>query len=338
MDLNDCITKVQLLLEKNPLVILGSGASAAYGLPTMGNLAQKLIEHRDDFSQSDEAVIDFFTNISAGIDLETAMGMAYQLSAEDKKKIKMIVWDTINKSEKSFFINGLKNNFSGFSLVSLIQKIVAPTPHKADIITTNYDRLAEYAADLAGVSIVTGFEGSYIKKIEMPGNGLFSKRIKARERAVSIWKVHGSLDWFLSPSGQQCAIVGCSDVPTDYSPNIVAPGNDKYQVTHHDPYRSVMAQADNAIINAQCFLAIGYGFNDEHIQPKIIEEIKKGKPIVVVTKSATQACKDVLTQNHIQNYIIIDESDDRKTHIVTKDCEETYEEDFWSLQGFINKW
>ena len=102
MDLNDCIIKIQLFLEKNPLIILGSGASAAYGLPTMTNLAEKLIEHKADFNQSDEAVIDFFANISSGMDLETAMGMAYQLDPEDKKRIKMIVWETINKSEKTF--------------------------------------------------------------------------------------------------------------------------------------------------------------------------------------------------------------------------------------------
>lgn len=338
MDLNDCIIKIQLLLEKKPLVILGSGASAAYGLPTMADLAKKLIEHKADFNPSDEAVIDFFTNISSGMDLETAMGMAYQLSPDDKKLIKMIVWDAINQSEKTFLNNGLINNFSGFSLMRLIQKIVEPTPHKADIITTNYDRLVEYAADLAGVSIVTGFEGSYIKNMEIPGNSLYTKRIKARERMISIWKVHGSLDWFLSPFGQQYAITNCLDVPKDYSPNIVAPGNDKYQVTHHDPYRSVMAQADNAIINAQCFLAIGYGFNDEHIQPKIIEEIKKGKPIVTITKKATQACKNVLMQSGVQNFMIIDEETHNRTHVITKDCEETYDEEFWSLSGFLSKW
>lgn len=338
MDLNDCIIKIQLFLEKNPLIILGSGASAAYGLPTMTNLAEKLIEHKADFNQSDEAVIDFFANISSGMDLETAMGMAYQLDPEDKKRIKMIVWETINKSEKTFLNNALINNFSGFSLIGLIKKIVAPTPHKATIITTNYDRLAEYAADLAGVSIVTGFEGSYIKNMEMPGSSLYTKRIKARERMISIWKVHGSMDWFLSPSGQQYAITGCLDVPTNYSPNIVVPGNDKYQVTHHEPYRSIMAQADNAIINAQCFLAIGYGFNDDHIQPKIIEEIKKGKPIVAITKKATQACKQVLTQSDVQNFMIIDEGDYNKTHIITKDSEETYDEEFWSLKGFLSKW
>ncbi len=326
MDLNDCITKIQFFLEKNPLIILGSGSSAAYGLPTMTNLSQMLIEHKTDFNLSDNVVSDFFKNLNSGMDLETAMALADQLSDKDKKAIKMLVWDTINKSEKSFVSSSLTNDFDNFSLVNLIQKIVAPTPHKADIITTNYDRLTEYAADIAGTSIVTGFEGSYIKKMEMPTVGFFTKRIKARERTISIWKVHGSMDWFLSPSGQQCAITSCSEVPKDFSPNIVPPGNDKYQLTHHEPYRSIMAQADTAIVNAQCFLAIGYGFNDEHIQPKIIEEIKKGKPIVAITKKATQACKNVLTKSGIQNYMIIEEHDNRKTHIITANCEEIYDE------------
>lgn len=44
---------------------------------------------------------------------------------------------------------------------------------------------------------VTGFEGSLIKKLELPSTSLKTKRIRARERVVDVWKVHGSLDWFV---------------------------------------------------------------------------------------------------------------------------------------------
>lgn len=67
---------------------------------------------------------------------------------------------------------------------------------QAVVVTTNYDRLPDYAADGIEASSVTGFEGAYIKKLELPNSSITTKRVRARERVVEIWKVHGSLDWF----------------------------------------------------------------------------------------------------------------------------------------------
>lgn len=337
MDLNSCISLIQTYLSDVPLVVLGSGTSAAYGLPTMEDLKNELIRHASDFNQEDEVVKDFFYNINQGYDLETAIEMDFQLDSKDVNLIRKIIWNYINKCDLEFFENGLKTDFIGFSLVDLIKKIISPTPYKANIITTNYDRLAEYATDIAGASIVTGFEGSYFRKMEFPSETIKNKRIKARERTVSIWKVHGSLDWFLSPNGSQCDLPRSQTIPDSFIPHIVPPGNNKYFETHQDPYRSVISQADRAITNAKSFLVVGYGFNDSHIQPKIIEEIKKGKPIVVITKSATTQCKKLFSQSNIPKYIIIEERD-CKTHVLTKDWEADYEDDFWSLKGFLNKW
>ncbi|MDE5562516.1 MAG: SIR2 family protein [Clostridiales bacterium] len=337
MDLNNCVTMIQTYLSDVPLVVLGSGNSASYGLPTMTDLSNEIIRHEGDFDQSDEVVKDFFDNIRRGLDLETAIGMGFQLNSEDINLIREIIWNYINKRDLDFFERGLKTDFIEFSLVDLIKKIISPTPYKANIITTNYDRLAEYAADIAGASIVTGFEGSYFRKMELPSESIKNKRIKARERTVAIWKVHGSLDWFLSPNGSQCDLPRSMTIPDTFIPHIVPPGNNKYYETHQDPYRSVISQADSAIANAKSFLVVGYGFNDSHIQPKIIEEIKKGTPIVVITKTFTSQCKELFSQSNIPKYILIEERDG-KTHVLTKDWEADYEDDFWSLKGFLNKW
>lgn len=43
MELNDIAKKVQKYLEDTPLVVLGSGASVPYGLPTMGSLGKQIL-------------------------------------------------------------------------------------------------------------------------------------------------------------------------------------------------------------------------------------------------------------------------------------------------------
>ena len=336
MELDNCIKLIQTYLEKNPLVILGSGASAAYNLPTMGALSKAILKQKDKFS-GDEAAEAIFESLESGIDLETAVSNeSYNIKAEDYYLIREIVWKEINSADRKFFATGLQQDFKGFALKDLIKKLVSTAIHKADIVTTNYDRLAEYACDLAGATVLTGFEGTYYKTME-DSKTVTSKRVRVRERNVSIWKVHGSLDWFLAPSGEQCALTSCSRIPANFKPYIVPPSRRKYEETHADPYRTIIFNADKSISEASCFLAIGYGFNDNHIQPKIIEEIKNGKPIIIITKKATDACHRLVNQSAVSKFMIIEE-ESGKTKVTVNNEICHYDEEFWTLSGFLSKW
>lgn len=42
MGLKGCFQQIQGFLENNPLIVLGSGSSAAYGLPLMGELSKEI--------------------------------------------------------------------------------------------------------------------------------------------------------------------------------------------------------------------------------------------------------------------------------------------------------
>lgn len=336
MDLHSCITKLQTYLSNAPLVVLGSGASASFGLPTMYDLAEEICKHRSEFSV-DKVTDDFFENIKNGIDLETSLDLNAQMQSSDKNLIRKIVWKFVNAADIVFFNNLMQNKFEQFSLSCLLKKLLLPTPHVVDIVTTNYDRLAEYASDQVEANTVTGYEGVYYRKMEIPSAQVILNRIKARMRTVNIWKVHGSLDWFISPNGDLVAFPIQNDIPDLYIPNIVPPGHDKYEITHFDPYRNIMAQADKAIEKAKCFLIIGYGFNDSHIQPRILEEIKKNKPIVVVTKKATPECKRLIQQTPNIKFMIIEECEG-KTKVTTESGDGIYAETFWTLEGLINIW
>ena len=223
-------------------------------------------------------------------------------------------------------------------MAELIRKVLAPTPNKAAIVTTNYDRLTEYAADGVGATTVTGFEGSLIKKLELPSIPLKTKRTRARERIVDIWKVHGSLDWFVAPDGTIVAFPLTQTIPNDFQPLIVPPGKEKYSSTHDEPYRTIIAEADKAFVQAGAYLCVGYGFNDEHIQPKLLAQISKGKPIVILARTMTQACKKHIVEAGINKYLIFECSDSTHTKVYGNGWEETYEGQYWLLDNFMNIW
>lgn len=120
-------------------------------------------------------------------------------------------------------------------------------------------------------------------------------------------------------------------------PLIVTPGLNKYEKTHSDPFRTIINGADDALKNASAFLCIGFGFRDQHIQPKIIERCKEQNvPIIVLAKSLTEEAKKFLMKNIENNYMGIEEFGDQ-SKVYSSDNPngvEIAKADLWTLCGF----
>lgn len=332
MEWNGCMSLLQGYLENSPLIVLGSGASMPYELPSMGGLA-------DEIKKSDTVISDpNYNAFCTAVDnsgLEGAID-AVNLLPETLWEIRRVVWETVNEKDCLYFDQHPIDPPT--ALVELIRKVLAPTPNKVSIVTTNYDRLAEYAADGAGATTVTGYEGSLIKKLELPSSLLKTRRTRARERVVDIWKVHGSLDWFQAPDGTSVALPLARTIPNNFQPLIIPPGKEKYSSTHDEPYRTIIAEADNAFVQAGAYLCVGYGFNDEHIQPKLLTQISKGKPIVILARTMTPACKKHIVEAEVSKYLIFEFADSTHTKVYGKGWEEVYEGQYWLLDNFMKVW
>lgn len=332
MEWNDCCKLVQKYLEDSPLIVLGSGASMPYGLPSMDDLASAIRE--SDSVKKDENYTNFCSKVQE-IGLEGAIDST-DLLPNTIDTIRRIVWKTINKADQEF----LKKNSMDApqELVDLINKVLKPTPNRAAIVTTNYDRLAEYSADCTGATVVTGFEGALIKGLELPSSNLNNRRIYARQRVVDIWKVHGSLDWFLSPGNKAVSFPFTRSIPAKFKPLIIPPGREKYSSTHEEPYRSMISEADKAFLEAKAYLCIGYGFNDEHIQPKLLAQISQGKPIIVLVREMTKSCRTHLVDAGIQKCLVFEREDDTRTRVHGNNCCEVFEGQYWRLENFLKVW
>ena len=332
MDWNGCINLMQGYLENSPLIVLGSGASMPYGLPSMWNLAEKIKE--DIQVQNDPEYKNFCLALDT-YGLEKAIDTV-KLSKDTLDYIRKITWETINNCDLKYF----DANFAKAptALLNLFKKVISPTLNKAVVVTTNYDRLPEYAADSIGAATVTGFEGSLIRKLELPTQGIRTRRIRARERVIDIWKVHGSLDWFANSSGDIVSVPLLRDIPEYFQPLIVPPGKEKYSSTHEEPYRTIISEADNAFIQAGSYICIGYGFNDEHIQPKLLAQIAKGKPIVILAREMTESCKRHIIEAGISKYLIFERADDTHTTVYGNGWEEIYDGQYWQLDEFLKIW
>jgi hypothetical protein len=163
MDYSECLYQIQKYLENSPLIILGAGSSATYGLPLMGEISEEIKRHNDKFPESEfRALCDNLTSMN----LEEAIDKA-SISDDSFIALRKIVWEYINKRD-IVLLRKLTHSSTNFALADLLQIIIQPTPNTATIVTTNYDRLSEYAVDLIGATAVTGFEGNLIRKMEFP--------------------------------------------------------------------------------------------------------------------------------------------------------------------------
>lgn len=320
--------------DKAPLLILGSGASAAHGMSGMGALAEHLIANTDrsDLSAAEIEAWDKFSQILLeGVDLETALHRV-AVTEELTSRIITATWSLINSEDTQVFHDCLQNQ-SFFPMSRLLRHMFKSNLTKINIVTTNYDRLAEYACDQAEAHHYTGFTHGFFRQRATPSEITCARR-------VNIWKVHGSLDWFKSPIEDIVALSNIQEIPANYKPEIVTPGTQKYQATHLEPYRTVIYNADLAITAAKSYLCIGYGFNDEHIQPNIMSKCQRqNTPITIITYALSDAARKLLLNGKAQNYLAIERGETDDQSIVYSSLRKTpvtVEKNLWSLDGYLS--
>lgn len=323
---------IQKYLEKQPVILLGTGATIPYGLPSMPDLAGHVKTSITNNSTEWKA---FLSALEKG-DLETAL-QETQLDSALTDEIVNQTWEFVNQKDLEYYKKLIDETEKKSPLKDLFSKLLQSHPKHIKVITTNYDRVAEYAADLAEANIHTGFSGRYL--LNFTQNYLQNHPNQSR---IDIWKVHGSLDWFNRQNNLSFSSPLAKEIPENTTPLVVTPGIVKYQQTHLEPYRTVMNEADKALMQAACFLCIGYGFNDEHVQPKLIQQVQqKGKPVVTITKKLTEAGKKLLLENSSKS-IVLEEDENNKTcfhYFEDNKCKsETLDGNFWQLGEFLNLW
>lgn len=327
MDKNMLFKMVQQYTEDKPLLLVGTGGTMPYGIPGMNKLTEHLISALGDKYKSDIGWGTFITGIKNGLDLESALT---DINLKDAiiNDIIMQTWSLVNEADMDLLAKILRNN-EALPLSRLIKKLYTPEPQCVNIITTNYDRVIEYACDQFRIPTDVRFSGNYFKSFS--NSGIKSKNI------VNLIKVHGSLDMFKDKDNFVYSIPLQRTIPSGFIPEIITPGANKYRALLTGQCADMKHQADNLIEKANSFLCIGYGFNDSQIQRNIIEGVKNGKPIVVITKHLSDTSVDLIIKNS-SKYVIIQEDIDESTKSDIFINKERFqiEGTYWTVEGLLN--
>lgn len=304
---------VQTFLKNPPLIVWGSGATVSFGLPSMWSLNESLKKEITDFDTSNE-------------NLEEELSK--DKYREKLPQIKKTIWSEVNNADKSVLKKITSNDTDAFNGIKLlVEKFIETHPKTLNIVTTNYDRVLEHLLAYENICFTDGFEGKTLS--------VFDEANFQDKDIVNIVKVHGSLNWF-NVNGE---IRYLSNQITTETPQIVVPSKNKFEETYNTPYRELIQKSDILINNTLSFLVVGFGFNDKHLTPKIQANIKKGVPLVLITKEITSNTFKEL--ENAKKYILFEEAEIGKTRVFykesnsTKQIEEIIEGDFWQLNKFM---
>ncbi len=129
MDFDALLKHLQDWTNKVPLVILGSGASVSFGLPSMWKLGEHLkksisFADTDDQKQFNEFIIQ----LDVLRDLELALH-ELRIRPDVLKEIIFKTWEIVNKHDLEAYDQFINNKFE-FPLAELIKYLVYPTDKK----------------------------------------------------------------------------------------------------------------------------------------------------------------------------------------------------------------
>lgn len=337
MNRDDIAKAAQACFQGCPTIVLGSGASIPHGLPSVHDLSTYLAANvaAEEDNEADTWLL-VKTALARGDHLEAALE-GKTLPETLLAKIVALTWQCVNEKDMAL-LDTAASNSGGFALGQLLSGMFNSTHSQVHIVTTNYDRVAEYACNSTGLLFQTGFAPGYVQKWESTGRVKFLHGAKP-SRVVKIWKVHGSLDWFRT-SDERTVGLPVFELPSaNYTPLIVTPGLNKYEKTHEDPFRTTINGADTALKNASAFLCVGFGFRDQHIHPKIIERCReKNVPTIVLARTLTEEAKAFLKNKAGNNYMGIEQAGEGSKIYSSNNSDgiEVAIAGLWSLTGFNN--
>ena len=305
LDIKEISKLAQKCFTAQPTIILGSGSSAPFGLPSMDALKTYLVANiAVDSAAETDAWTLVRTALASGDHLEASLE-GKNLPQSLLSKIVQATWNCVNEKDRDLF-QSLSQNPNPLPLGQVLKGLFRSSNREVDIVTTNYDRVVEYSCNSVGVLFHTGFTPGYLQSWAGDSSFHFMQGTK-KTRTARIWKVHGSLDWFQIQDGQTIGMPIFSEPSANQTPQIVTPGLNKYQKTHEDPFRSTMNGADRALKAASAFLCVGYGFRDEHIHPKINQRCREENiPTVVLARTLTDEAKAFLRGRAGSNYLGIE--------------------------------
>jgi hypothetical protein len=140
-----------------------------------------------------------------------------------------------------------------------------------EIFTTNYDYLFEASLEANDIPYYDGFSGSLSPFF----NSIAVEDLSFLQSETKLWKIHGSLGW--KQNGNK--VIRCKSCQKESNKELlIYPSFLKYTNSKKMPFVSLLDRLCNFVVSEDSVLIVlGYSFNDEHINERLITSLKRAK-------------------------------------------------------------
>lgn len=284
MDYNKLVTFIQGHFSDGLVLVVGSGLSAAEGIPGMPALAQHLQSAASSIESADVCLWSKIEgSLNAGEGLEAAL-LKFPPSDTLQLWIAARTAELLIPKEREI-VGEVFRGERELRLETLLKHVFKPS-NGLPIVTPNYDRLIEVACEMAGLHVDTTAIGNYAGAFDHVRSCMASCRaITSRAKTTVldhfpraiVLKPHGSLDWYrVGNDARRCSI----DIQAERL--IITPGLNKYLAGYDSPFDKHRDLANDHIKRASRLLIVGYGFNDDHLQKHLLRRIADGTPTLIL--------------------------------------------------------
>jgi len=340
MDIGELKKRLQDHFTDGLVTIVGSGLSVAEGIPAMSALAHHLLngipkrvedESKDTWGQ-------IATELASGDDLETTLLQHPPDPALESLIVELTA--ALLLPAETAIIEEVVSGKRTLRFSRLLAHMLKPNTG-IPVVTTNYDRLVEVAAEAAGLAVDTLFVGHHLARLD-PRESRFGLCRKATQhkklvhlsyaKHLVVLKPHGSLDWYM----QNNEPIRCP-LPLSNQRLIITPGLNKFRGGYDRPFDTHREQANKEIDKGSRYLILGYGFNDDHLQTHLEHELRKGKPALLITHTLSPRANEL--HAHCAGLIAITANPSEDGSVVTESRRSTAlpGSNLWDLGIFIEK-
>ena len=151
-------SSIQDIVNNNPVIVVGCGASMGFGIPGMWDLAEAI---KKDFSEtppiseeSQNCIKKLIAKLDENVGLEDAM-LSLKCTEEVENRIINIVWNEIKPKDSEVFANIIQSHHR-LPLADLLTHLIYNRADaEIDIVTTNYDCLIEVTILFSAMTILS---------------------------------------------------------------------------------------------------------------------------------------------------------------------------------------
>lgn len=134
-----------------------------------------------------------------------------------------------------------------------------------ELFTTNYDLLLEQSLERERAPYFDGFAGGLRPRLDL--RAMEDDELPSRWSRV--WKLHGSINWFLDDRQSAVRSVAAAEEASDRNTGarrLIHPSHLKYQESRRLPYLAMMDRLRSFLRKENATLVVcGFSFRDEHI-------------------------------------------------------------------------